>query len=203
MRPCNTPPINVSCHSGVHTADKLLATAFCPGSTALRLHSNSRFVGTTLNGRHAYPPFQFSSETSLSRPDRLNALSHAPGTYCDSGKISVSMYAFLGDTSKDVVDESSDVPCLRASLSVHDLESVGGASGREGLQRTAPSKSKFDRPRSAADVGEEEGDDTVGGGEVQGVESSCRFMVSSMLASPQGASEQYMWMVTSGGMVKG
>ena len=43
----------------------------------------------------------------------------------------------------------------------------------------------------------------VGGAEVQGVESAWDDMVSSMLASPQGASEQYMWMVTSGGRVKG
>jgi hypothetical protein len=43
------------------------------------------------------------------------------------------MYALLGWMRVDVTEERSDVPCLRASLSVQDLLSVGGASGREGL----------------------------------------------------------------------
>jgi hypothetical protein len=67
---------------------------------------------------------------------------------------------------------------------VQDLDSVGGASGREGLRRTAPRREKFARPRRGAccvssdwggtvgEYGDEEGDDTVGGVEVQGVASS-------------------------------
>lgn len=128
------------------------------------------------------------------------------------------MYAFLGDIRSEVVDESKDKACFRASLSVQDLERVGGASGREGLRRRCPRWEKLERPRRAdgsgemedgpeergrLDVGVDEGDDTVAGGEVQGVASTWEDMTSSMLASPQGASEQYMWMWTSGGMVKG
>jgi hypothetical protein len=43
----------------------------------------------------------------------------------------------------------------------------------------------------------------VRGALVHGVASSWAAMVSSMLASPQGASEQYMWMDTSSRIVKG
>ena len=98
-----------------------------------------------------------------------------------------------------MVEESNDVACLRAILSVQDLLSVGGASGREGLQRTAPRREKFERPRRAATVEvetldsyEDEDDVIVGGGDVHGVASSCASIMSSMLASPHGASEQYM-----------
>lgn len=85
--------------------------------------------------------------------------------------------------------------CFTASLSVQDLLSVGGASGREGFARTTPKREKLDRPRSAEaspsspECGVEE---RVGGVLVHGVASSCAAIVSSMLASPQGASEQYM-----------
>jgi hypothetical protein len=43
----------------------------------------------------------------------------------------------------------------------------------------------------------------VGGVLVHGVASSCAAIVSSMLASPQGASEQYIWMDTSSRIVNG
>lgn len=43
----------------------------------------------------------------------------------------------------------------------------------------------------------------MGGGEVQGVASSWAAITSSMLASPQGASEQYMWISTSSLILKG
>ena len=59
------------------------------------------------------------------------------------------MYAFLGDIIVEATEERSDVACFRASLSVQDLLRVGGASGREGLQRTAPRREKLERPRSA------------------------------------------------------
>jgi hypothetical protein len=94
--------------------------------------------------------------------------------------------------------------CLTASLSVQDLLSVGGASGREGFARTMPKREKFDRPRSAEGSVSSTGIDAeerVGGALVHGVASSCAAMMSSMLASPQGASEQYMWIETSSRMV--
>lgn len=113
------------------------------------------------------------------------------------------MYAFRGDISVDVTDERSDDACLSVSLSVQDLLSVGGASGREGLQRTAPSREKLERPRSAPALSDKASDVMVGGALVHGVASSWASMVSSMLASPQGASEQYMWICTSSRMANG
>ena len=110
--------------------------------------------------------------------------------------------------SSETVDESSDVACLSASLSVQDLLSVGGASGLDGLQRTAPRREKLERPRRAPGFSSvspncEEADVMVGGALVHGVASSWASMISSMLASPQGASEQYMWICTPSWMVKG
>lgn len=86
-------------------------------------------------------------------------------------------------------------------MSEQDLESVGGASGREGLQRTAPRREKFERPRKEVAVSFVA--EMVGGALVHGVASSWAAMTSSMLASPQGASEQYMWMETLSWMVNG
>jgi hypothetical protein len=40
------------------------------------------------------------------------------------------------------MDERSEVDCLSVSLSEHDLERVGGASGRAGLRRTRPRAEK-------------------------------------------------------------
>jgi len=153
LRPCSTPPISVSCHPGLHIADKLLATAFSPAFTHRRLHSNSRLVGATLNSFHLYPPPHvpiISSETPFIRPERLNARSHAALTNCDSGSTNVLIYAFRGETRSDVVADKREKAWRRASLSVQDFERVGGASGREGLRRTVPRRSKFARPRSAA-----------------------------------------------------
>lgn len=87
------------------------------------------------------------------------------------------MYAFRGDTKVDVTEERIDVACFTVSLSVQDLLSVGGASGREGLQRTAPRREKLERPLSAPvpSAGESEPlrvDEMVGGALVQGVASS-------------------------------
>jgi hypothetical protein len=81
------------------------------------------------------------------------------------------------------------VHCLRESLSEQDFESVGGASGREGLRRTTPSLEKWPRPRSGvaeAGEGEGEGSGEPRRGRAQGVGSSWAAMVSSMLASPPG-----------------
>jgi len=50
--PCKTPPIRVSCHEGVNTALRLLATAFSWAATLLRLHVNSLCVDRTLRGCH-------------------------------------------------------------------------------------------------------------------------------------------------------
>jgi hypothetical protein len=63
-------------------------------------------------------------------PLALNARSQASGTYCDDGKMSLSMYMFSGDISSDAGEESKDVHCFIASLSEHDFESVGGLSIR-------------------------------------------------------------------------
>ena len=119
-----------------------------------------------------------------------------------------------------MVEERRERDCLRVSLSVQDLLRVGGASGREGLARTTPRWEKFERPRRALSpmssaespvvgpggLGNCGGDAAVaswrvGGGLVHGVASACAAIVSSMLASPQGASEQYMWIDTSSGIV--
>lgn len=121
------------------------------------------------------------------------------------------MYAFLGEIRAEVTDERTDVPCFRASLSVQDLLSVRGASGREGLRRTEPRWEKLERPRRAEIEASRwtsgrldryselsvlalsmKDAEMVGGALVHGVASSCASMTSSMLASPQGASEQYM-----------
>ena len=40
------------------------------------------------------------------------------------------MYAFSGETRREVADERRDVHCFNASLSEQDLERVGGASAR-------------------------------------------------------------------------
>lgn len=123
------------------------------------------------------------------------------------------MYALLGEIRSDVVDDSSETACLSASLSVQDLLRVGGASGRDGLQRTAPRRAKLERPRRALgfcssglmerSLAEMLGAETVGAALVQDVASSWAAITSSMLASPQGASEQYMWILTSERRVKG
>lgn len=52
--------------------------------------------------------------------------------------MSVWRYAFRGAMSREVKDERSEDAWTRDSLSVQDLERVGGASGREGLARTRP-----------------------------------------------------------------
>lgn len=90
------------------------------------------------------------------------------------------------------MEERSEVACFTVSLSVHDLLSVGGASGREGLHRTAPRREKLERPRNAPALSGNASDLTVGGALVHGVASSWASMVNSILASPHGASEQYM-----------
>ena len=64
------------------------------------------------------------------RPFLPKDRSQAAGLYCDLGTMSVSMYAFTGDTSKEVVDESREVHCRNASLSEQDFDEVRGASAR-------------------------------------------------------------------------
>jgi hypothetical protein len=87
-----------------------------------------------------------------------------------------------------VSEESKDVLCMRESLSEQDFERLGGASAREGLRRTCPRSWKLARPgRVEVSVGAGE---EVTVGRSHGVASSCAAMVSSMEASPQGASEQ-------------
>lgn len=48
--------------------------------------------------------------------------------------------------SKDVTEENKEVDCFADSLSEQDLDNVGGASGRDGLRRTAPSAEKYPLP---------------------------------------------------------
>ena len=166
---------------------------------------NSRSVGRILKGWKRYPALHSPvcvCLRALRRPEDEKARVQASGTYCEDGKVKDSKYAFRGLTSSDVVDDKSEVACFAASLSVHDLLSVGGASGREGFARTMPKSEKFERPRRA-DGSWSVGEERVGGALVQGVASSCNAIVSSMLASPQGASEQYIWSVTSSRMVNG
>ncbi len=93
-----------------------------------------------------------------------------------------------------------EVHCLSASLSEHDFESVGGASPLAGLRRTVPSWEKKARPESR-----ESGthDEAGGAGISHGAASSWAAIVSSMLASPHGASEQYMCTVTPSFKAKG
>lgn len=64
------------------------------------------------------------------RPVAPNALSQADGTCCEDGSMSLSMYTFPGETSKEEREDSRDVHCLNANLSEHDFERVGGLSER-------------------------------------------------------------------------
>lgn len=50
--------------------------------------------------------------------------------------------------SIEVIEERREVHCLSASLSEHDFESVGGASGRDGFRLTVPSSEKKPLPCS-------------------------------------------------------
>lgn len=93
----------------------------------------------------------------------------------------------------DVGPERREVTCLRESLSEQDFESVGGASGREGLRRMRPRWEKWARPRRGRGVvgasrgdGDGEGKGKSRRGRGQGEGSSWAAMVSSMLASPPG-----------------
>ena len=45
--------------------------------------------------------------------------------YRDCGKTRVSRYAFSGEIRTEESPESKEVPCLSASLSEQDFESVG------------------------------------------------------------------------------
>lgn len=73
--------------------------------------------------------------------------------------------------SSDVVDDRSEVHCFKHSLSVHDFDSVGGASGRDGFRRTCPREEKYERPFSR-DWLAPFSSTTAATGWVQGVESS-------------------------------
>lgn len=83
-------------------------------------------------------------------------------------------------------EERRLVACFRASLSVQDLESVGGASGREGLRRTVPREEKWPRPRRVGVDEEGEVERGGSGGGSHGVASVWAAIMSSMLASPPG-----------------
>lgn len=87
-------------------------------------------------------------------------------------------------------------------LSEHDLDKLGGASPLPGLRRTTPSWEKYPRPGREGSLfpGVVLSD---GEGISQGEASACAAMMSSMLASPQGASEQYIWRVREGFQMKG
>lgn len=93
FRPCNTPPMIVSCQYGVQTADRLLDTAFSPAASARLDHVNSVVVGFTVNGWNVYPPPHPSFVEQgkfLRRPVGEKARSHAWGTYCEAGRMRVA-----------------------------------------------------------------------------------------------------------------
>lgn len=113
--------------------------------------------------------------------------------------------------------------CFRASLSEQDLERLWGASGRavvgwssvgqgcglkgrhgrhvHGFLRTMPSWEKYPLPSSSLYSGKLSVPELERSG--HGVASSCASMISSMLASPHGASEQYMCSFRSSLSAKG
>ena len=121
------------------------------------------------------------------------------------------MYAFVGETKIEVAEESSDKHCFKASLSEQDFESVGGLSALAsspqsltssaeriylpGFRLTTPNCAKDPRPSR----GDCNGSSWKGIG--QGVASFCASITNSMLASPQGASEQYMMILRSSNIV--
>jgi hypothetical protein len=70
LRPCSTPPINVSWNPGVHTALMLLLTTLF---ALRRENANSRAVVRTSKVWNLYPDFHIVSSTYRNRPERLNA----------------------------------------------------------------------------------------------------------------------------------
>lgn len=78
------------------------------------------------------------------------------------------------------MEDSKEVDSLADSLSEQDFDRVGGASGREGLRRTAPSTEKYPLPCSVVGASPEFSLDEF----THGVESSCAAIVISILASP-------------------
>lgn len=135
---------------GVYTALRLHGSNFSVGNT-LRLEClNSREVGRTVKDLKTYP-FPHSdtvgSESLENRPEALKARVQASSTYWLCGRMSEVSRAFAEEMKREVREERRDVHCVRASLSVHDFERVGGASGLEGFKRTAPSRPKCERPR--------------------------------------------------------
>lgn len=101
-------------------------------------------------------------------------------------------YIFFGDIRRDVIEERREVDCLRANLSEQDLDRAGGASGRDGFPRIDPHLEKYERPWSKIG-GNRTSSFVKDWGEIShGVESLWAAIVSSILASPQGASEQYI-----------
>ena len=76
------------------------------------------------------------------RPEGENARVHAEAEYWDEGMVRDVRYRLAGEMRREVMEERREVLCLRESLSEQDFESVGGASGREGLRRTVPREEK-------------------------------------------------------------
>ena len=114
-------------------------------------------------------------------------------------------------------EERSEVHCFSAILSEQDLERVVGLSGRAfqaskpchlrtrescipGFRLTIPSSEKYPLPLSFSWPPVSSAPD---GGAAHGVGSSCWSIMSSILASPQGASEQYMWILMLSRIVNG
>lgn len=117
--------------------------------------------------------------------------------HCVRGSTNSCKYAFPGWMSKLDREESIDVHSLIENLSLQDFDNVSGASAREGLRRTMPSSEKYPLPFITCD-GSHSSEAIV-----HGVASSWELMTSSMLASPQGASEEYMKIFTPSLMAKG
>jgi hypothetical protein len=151
-----------------------------------------------------YPPSHCLPFISFILPSEEKARLQAISEYCDSGRTREEIYMLAGETSRDVTELRRDVHCFRAILSEQDFESVGGASGREGLRLTIPNSEKYPlpcnigpfldaaRPGFACGIGKGFGrlveislvTPFEAGGIAHGVESSWAAIVSSILASP-------------------
>ena len=98
-----------------------------------RQNENSRLVVVTSKGWKRYPGGQFSLTSGGRadiRPAGVKARTVATCTYCDAGSMIDLMYARSGRISNEAAAFKTEVHCFSVSLSVQDLLSDIGASGR-------------------------------------------------------------------------
>ena len=98
-----------------------------------RQNENSRLVVVTSKGWKRYPSGQFSltlEERADIRPAGVKARTVATLTCCDAGSVIDLRYARSGCISSEVAAFKTEVHCFSVSLSVQDLLSDIGASGR-------------------------------------------------------------------------